>query len=50
MTGEKLFSDKAPKKMFDNGDITEDIKNGYNIVEERYDKYLITAINKRESD
>ena len=48
MTGEKLFSEKAPKKMFDNGDISEDIKSGYNVVEERYDKYVITAINKKD--
>ena len=48
MKGEKLFSEKAPRRMFDKGNISEDITKNYNVVEERYDRYVITAINEKD--
>lgn len=47
MKGEKLFSENAPEKMFVNGEISEDITKECNVVEERYDRYVITAINEK---
>ncbi len=47
MKGEKLFSEKAPERLFENGDVSDDIKRECNVVEEKYDRYVITAINEK---